>query len=297
MNSGDRSGYAALLGRPNVGKSTLLNRLVGQKISITASKPQTTRHSILGISTHDQVQIVFVDTPGLHQRRGTALNRQLNRTASGSLGFADVVLFVTEARRWTPEDDNVVARLSTFTGPVVAVVNKVDQLGSRAAVLPILQRLSEIREFAAIVPVSAQKNLNLGELETVLGNLLPCAPFIFPEQQVTNVSMRFLAAELIREKLTRRLRDELPYALTVEIEAYEEDGDLVRIAAVIWVEREGQKGIIIGERGVQLREIGRQARLELEQQIGRKVHLKTWVKVRAGWSDDERALNSLGYLE
>ena len=297
MNSGDRSGYAALLGRPNVGKSTLLNRLVGQKISITASKPQTTRHSILGISTHDQVQIVFVDTPGLHQRRGTALNRQLNRTASGSLGFADVVLFVTEARRWTPEDDNVVARLSTFTGPVVAVVNKVDQLGSRAAVLPILQRLSEIREFAAIVPVSAQKNLNLGELETVLGNLLPYAPFIFPEQQVTNVSMRFLAAELIREKLTRRLRDELPYALTVEIEAYEEDGDLVRIAAVIWVEREGQKGIIIGERGVQLREIGRQARLELEQQIGRKVHLKTWVKVRAGWSDDERALNSLGYLE
>ncbi len=291
------AGYAALLGRPNVGKSTLLNRLIGQKISITAPKPQTTRHVILGIQTLPEAQIVYVDTPGLHRQGRRAMNRYLNRSAASVLGYVDVVVFLIEALRWTGEDEDVLQRLTEFAGPVVLAVNKVDRIGDKQRLLPFLQEIAGKRSFVEVVPIAAINGDNVAELEQGIVGLLPQQDFLFPEDQITTSSERFLAAELIREKLTRLLREELPYALTVEIEHFVEEGRLVRIYAVIWVERASQKGIVIGDKGTTLREVGRQARQDLERLLDRKVYLETWVKVREGWSDDERALQSLGYGE
>ena len=291
------AGYAALLGRPNVGKSTLLNRLIGQKISITAPKPQTTRHVILGIQTLPEAQIVYVDTPGLHRPGRRAMNRYLNRSAASVLGYVDIVVFLIEALRWTAEDEDVLQRLTDFAGPVVLAVNKVDRIADKQRLLPFLQEVAVKRQFIEVVPLSAIQGHQVATLEQVISRLLPEQPFLFPEDQITTASERFLAAELIREKLTRLLREELPYALTVEIERFVEEGQLVRIHALIWVERASQKGIVIGEKGATLREVGRQARQDLERMLDRKVYLETWVKVREGWSDDERALQSLGYTD
>ena len=296
MTVSTHAGYVALLGRPNVGKSTLLNRLVGQKISITASKPQTTRHVILGIQTLPEAQIVYVDTPGLHQGR-RAMSRYLNRAAASVLGYVDVVVFLIEALRWTDEDEDVLRRLADFPGPVVLAVNKADRIADKSRLLPFLRDKAGRRAFAEIVPLSALKGDNVTVLEQVIARLLPAGDFLFPADQITTASERFLAAELIREKLTRLLREELPYALTVEIERFAEEGRLTRIHALIWVERTSQKGIVIGEKGATLREVGRQARQDLERLLGRPVFLETWVKVREGWSDDERALRSLGYAD
>ncbi|MDS4040741.1 MAG: GTPase Era [Candidatus Competibacter sp.] len=292
-----RAGYAALLGRPNVGKSTLLNRLIGQKLSITAPKPQTTRHLILGIQTLPEAQIVYVDTPGLHRQGRRAMNRYLNRAAASVLGYVDVVVFLVEALRWTDEDEDVLSRLVGFQGPVALAVNKVDRISDKTRLLPFLQEIAGKRNFVEVAPLSALEGDNVPALERIIARLLPEREFLFPEDQITTASERFLAAELIREKLTRLLREELPYALTVEIERFVEEDRLVRIHAVIWVERETQKGIVIGEKGRTLREVGRQAREDMERLLGRKVFLETWVKVREGWSDDERALRSLGYAD
>ncbi|MFZ1325531.1 MAG: GTPase Era [Candidatus Contendobacter sp.] len=292
-----RAGYAALLGRPNVGKSTLMNRLLGQKISITAPKPQTTRHVVLGIQTLPNVQIVYVDTPGLHRQDPRALNRYLNRAAASVLGYVDVVVFLIEALRWTKEDQDAMQRLSTFTGPVILAVNKTDRITAKPRLLPFLQQQAQQRAFSEIVPLSALKGDQVATLEQAIARCLPVGEFLFPAEQVTTASERFLAAELIREKLTRLLHAELPYALTVEIERFVVEERLTRIHALIWVERASQKGIVIGEKGATLREVGRQARQDLEQLLGRPVFLETWVKVRSGWSDDERALRSLGYAE
>ncbi|MFO7641653.1 MAG: GTPase Era [Candidatus Competibacteraceae bacterium] len=297
MTVSTRAGHVALLGRPNVGKSTLLNRLIGQKVSITAPKPQTTRHVILGIQTLPETQIVYVDTPGLHRQRRRALNRYLNRAAASVLGYVEVVVFLIEALRWTEEDQDVLRRLESYSGPVVLAVNKVDRVADKPRLLPFLQELAGRRSFAEVVPLAALTGDNVAALEQVITRLLPVGEFLFPEDQITTISERFLAAELIREKLTRLLREELPYALTVEIERFVEEGRLARIHAVIWVERESQKGIVIGEGGATLREVGRQAREELERLLDRRVYLETWVKVREGWSDDERALRSLGYAD
>ncbi|QQS52987.1 MAG: GTPase Era [Candidatus Competibacteraceae bacterium] len=291
------AGYAALLGRPNVGKSTLLNRLIGQKLSITAPKPQTTRHVILGIQTLPDAQIVYVDTPGLHRRGQRALNRHLNRAAASVLGYVDVVVWLVEALRWTEEDEDVLQRLADFVGPVVLAVNKVDRISDKGRLLPFLHDLAGKRNFNEVVPLAAINGDNVAALEQVIAGLLPTGNLLFPAEQMTTASERFLAAELIREKLTRLLREELPYALTVEIEHFVDEGRLARIHALIWVERETQKGIVIGEKGATLREVGRQAREDMERLFGRKVFLQTWVKVREGWSDDERALRSLGYAD
>ena len=292
-----RAGYAALLGRPNVGKSTLLNRLLDQKISITSPKPQTTRHTLLGIRTLADTQIVYVDTPGLQLKAHRAINRYMNRAASGVLGFVDVVVFLVEGLRWTEEDEHVARRLEEFAGPVILAVNKVDLIADKTRLLPFLKELNAKWTFAESVPVSAVKGDNIEVLERLIAARLPAGEFLFPEGQVTTVGPRFIAAEVIREKLTRLLREELPYALTVEIETFAEQGHLLRIGAVIWVERLGQKRIVIGERGAVLKEIGRQAREELERIFKRKVFLETWVKVREGWSDDESALRSFGYQQ
>lgn len=290
-----RAGRVALLGRPNVGKSTLLNALLGQKLGITSPKPQTTRHNLLGIKTLEGVQIVYVDTPGLHTGGRKALNRYMNRSAVQALEQVDVVVLLIEARRWTAEDEAALKHLEKITVPVIAAVSKIDRLKDRAELLPFMETLGRRRDFAHIVPLSARKRDNLDALEQAITELLPLAPFPFEEDELTTASQRFLAAELIREKLFRQLRDEVPYALTVEIERFEETSTLDRIHAVIWVERPGQKAIVIGEQGRTLREVGRQARLDMEALFGRKVYLQTWVKVRSDWSDDERTLARLGY--
>lgn len=292
-----RAGYVALLGRPNVGKSTLLNALLAQKLSITSAKPQTTRHTLLGIKTLKDAQIVYVDTPGLHQRERKALNRYMNRAAAETLGYVDVVVLLFEALRWSDADQGVLDRLAVYTGPVIAAVNKIDRVKDRTQLLPFLEALAGRRDFAHIVPLSALKRDNLADLERCIVERLPERPFLFAEDELTTASQRFLAAELVREKLFRRLREELPYALTVEIERFEERPHRLHIHAVIWVERPGQKAIVIGDKGANLREVGRQARLDMEQLFGRPVYLATWVKVRSDWSDNDQALAQFGYRD
>ena len=290
-----RAGYVALLGRPNVGKSTLLNRVLQQKISITAAKPQTTRHTILGIKTLPDTQLVFIDTPGLHLNARRAINRYMNRSAGNVLAYVDVVVMLVEALRWQAEDDAVLKYLSSYEGPVILAVNKVDRIKDKSQLLPYIEQLTAKHPFVDVIPLSGLKGDNIDPLEQLIVDRLPESEFLFDEDQVTTISQRFMAAELIREKLTRRLRAELPYELTVEIETFVEEGRLLRIGAVIWVERRGQKSIVIGERGQTLKEIGQQAREDMEKVFERKVFLETWVKVRSGWSDDERMLRSLGY--
>lgn len=294
-----RSGSVAVIGRPNVGKSTLTNALVGAKISIVSNRPQTTRHRLLGIASFPQGQIVLVDTPGLHREQGkfkaSAMSRVMNRAARGSLEGVDAAMLVIEAGRWDEEDTLAYNVLSDAGVPVVLIVNKVDRMKDKAALLPFLAQVSEGRTFAAVHPVSALKRKGLEALTKDLLGLLPEQPPMFGEDEITDRSQRFLAGELVREQLMRQLGEELPYATTVEIERFTEDGALLRIGAVIWVEREGQKAIVIGKGGTRLKEIGAKARQQMERLFGSKVFLETWVRVREGWSDDEAALKAFGY--
>ena len=292
-----RCGYVALIGRPNVGKSTLLNNILGQKISITSHKPQTTRHQIIGIKTEGAVQAIYVDTPGLHKKTERALNRYMNRTALQVLADVDVIGFVVEGTHWTQEDEWILNKLKEVTRPVILIVNKVDLVKPKEQLLPHLAELTKKFPFAAMVPVSARKGENVPEVEKLVAELLPENPHYFPDDQLTDRNDRFLAAEMIREKITRLLHQELPYAVSIEIEEFKEEEKLIRVAAVIWLERDGQKAIVIGEGGKQLKDIGRRARLDMEKSFGRKVFLKLWVKVKENWSDDDRALRSLGYEE
>lgn len=293
-----RSGYVAIIGRPNVGKSTLINRLLGQKLCITSRRPQTTRHRILGIKTTEQGQFIYVDTPGLHSDNKKAMNRYMNRAAASSIEDVDVVLFVVEGLKWTDEDQKVLKRLQKDAkAPVILVLNKADKLADKAALLPQIETLSQQFNFAAVVPISARKGMNTDLLEQEVAKLMPEGELIYDEDQLTDRSSRFLAAEIVREKLFRFLGQELPYSLTVEVELFEEDEGMYRIGAVVYVERSGQKSIVIGKKGEQLKLIGKEARLEMEQLFGCKVFLQIWVKVREGWSDNERMLKNLGYQD
>ena len=294
---GYRCGYVALVGRPNVGKSTLLNHLRGQKISITSKRPQTTRHRILGIKTIDTAQFIYVDTPGLHQYEGRAMNRHMNREALRALQQVDVVVFMVEGLRWTGDDELVLKELASVSCPVLLAVNKVDLITDKQSLLPGLQALSGKRDFEQIVPLSATTGRNVAELESVIESLLPESVPFFPEDQITDRSERFLVAERVREKLFRKLGKELPYGITVEIERFRREQNIVHIHALIWVERASQKSIVIGRQGRVLKEVGREARVELEPLLDSKVNLKLWVKVKEGWADDERALRSLGYVD
>ncbi|MFV8833849.1 GTPase Era [Aquisalimonas sp.] len=298
--SGDRTqrcGYIGLVGRPNVGKSTLLNRLLGMKLSIVSRRPQTTRNSILGVQTRDDTQFIYVDTPGLHGRQKKALNRYLNRSAVTALRDVDVVVMLVEPHRWTDDDELVLEHLRQINRPVIAVVNKVDLIPQKEELLPFLEELAGRHPFAEIVPLSAEKGQNVEPLEEIIRGYLPESVFYFPEDQVTDRSQRFLVAELIREQLMRTLGQEVPYSTSVALEAFEESDRLIRISAVIWVERDGQKAIVIGNGGQQLKRIGQQARRQIEHLVEKKVHLELWVKIREGWADDERAMKSLGYDE
>jgi len=295
--SSHRCGSVAVIGRPNVGKSTLTNALVGAKVSIVSNRPQTTRHRLLGIATYPEGQLVLVDTPGLHRQQKRAMNRVMNRAARASLEGVDAGLLVIEAGRWDEEDTLAFNVLRDAGIPVVLVVNKVDRLKEKGALLPFLQEITIGREFAAVHPISALKRNGLDALVRDLIRLVPEAPPMFGEDEITDRSQRFLAGELVREQLMRQLGEELPYAITVEIERFAEDGALLRIGAVIWVEREGQKAIVIGKGGIRLKDIGAKARLQMERLFGAKVFLETWVRVREGWSDDEAALKAFGYGE
>jgi GTPase len=289
-----RSGYIAIVGRPNVGKSTLLNRLVGEKISIVSRKAQTTRHRITGILTTDGAQFVFVDTPGFQTRFANALNRSMNRGVTQTLADVDLVLFVVEAGRFDAQDKAVV-KLLPADRPVILVVNKTDQLRDRQALLPFLAEVAATHDFAAVVPVSAAKGRQTDELLAEARKHLPNDGLLFDEDELTDKSERFLAAEYVREKLFRLLGDELPYSTTVEIEKFEVEGNLRRIFAAVVVDRDGHKAIVIGKNGESLKRIASEARQDMERLFGGKVYLEVWVKVKSGWADDERLLKSLGY--
>lgn len=292
-----RCGHVAIIGRPNVGKSTLINRLVGQKFSITSRKAQTTRHRLLGIKSSAAAQIIYVDTPGLHAGAGRALNRYMNRAASGALVGVDLILFLTEAGKWTDGDDHVLARLADADAPIVVAVNKVDKVADKQTLLPFIDELSKRAEFLDVVPISALQGTNTERLEQVLTDALPVGPALYDEEQFTDRSERFLAAEMVREKLTDRLGQELPYRLSVEIEAFQLEDGMLKIGAIIWVERSSQKGIVIGRQGRVLKAVGSDARKDMEALFGRKVFLELWVKIKEGWSNDEQALQRLGYVD
>ena len=296
----ERCGYVAIVGRPNVGKSTLLNHILGQKLSITSRRPQTTRHQVLGIKTEDNVQTIFVDTPGMHKVEKRAINRYMNRAASSALTGVDAVIFVVDRLNWTEEDQLVLTKLSHAKCPVILVLNKVDRLKERKEeLMQFLQEVAGKADFKAIIPVSALHGNNLKELEKLIDDLMPEGIHFFPEDQVTDRSSRFMASELIREKIMRQLGDELPYEMTVEIEEFKQEmrpkGPLLVISGLILVERTSQKAIVIGDKGARLRQIGQEARIDMEKMFDSKVMLNLWVKVKGGWSDDDRALKSLGY--
>ncbi|WOG25561.1 GTPase Era [Endozoicomonas sp. 8E] len=300
VTEGQRCGYVAIVGRPNVGKSTLLNHILGQKLSITSRRPQTTRHQVLGIKTEDNVQTIFVDTPGMHKVEKKAINRYMNRAASSALTGVDAVVFVVDRLTWTEEDQLVLTKLSHAKCPIILVLNKVDRLKERKEeLMQFMQEVSDKADFKAIIPVSALHGHNLKELEKLIADLMPESIHFFPEDQITDRSSRFMAAELIREKIMRQLGDELPYEMTVEIEEFKQEmrpkGPLLVISGLILVERSSQKAIVIGDKGARLRQIGQEARIDMEKMFDSKVMLNLWVKVRGGWSDDDRALKSLGY--
>jgi len=289
------SGYIAIVGRPNVGKSTLLNHLLEQKISITSRKPQTTRNNVLGIKTVGNKQMLFVDTPGIHKGHDKAINKSMNRSASTAIKDVDLVIFVVEKNQWTDEDDWVLQQVKNSESPVIVAINKVDQLSDKSQLLPCLDALSRRLPDAHLIPISALKNQQLESLEALVGDMLPEGEHYFPGDQLTDKNSRFLAAEIVREKITRQLGDEVPYQSAVEIEEFVEQGGLTTISAAILVEREGQKKMLIGEKGTRIKQIGQQSRLDMEKLFDCKVMLNLWVKVKRGWSDDERALRSLGF--
>lgn len=295
----EHCGFIAIVGRPNVGKSTLLNRLLGQKISITSRKPQTTRHRIMGVDTRDNYQAIYVDTPGLHIEEKRAINRLMNRAANSSLSDVNLVLFLVDGTQWTADDEMVLTKLRKSNFPTILLLNKVDNVKEKAELFPHLQQLSEKMDFVDVIPVSAKHGTNLDAVEKRVREYLPEAPFHFPEEYVTDRSQRFMASEIIREKLMRFTGDELPYSVTVEIERFDYNPatDGFEINGLILVERQGQKKMIIGKAGEKIKTIGRQARLDMEELFERKVYLELWVKVKSGWADDERALRSLGYID
>lgn len=290
-------GFVSLIGRPNVGKSTLMNLLIGQKVSITSRRPQTTRNRVLGIDTVGEYQAVFVDTPGLHKEEKRAINRLMNRAAESALGDVELILLVVDATLWTDDDEMVFSKIENTNVPVVLVINKIDKVHDKATLLPLIERLSKRVNFKAIVPVSALRSTNLDDLKKLVFESLPEGPHCFSEDSITDRSSRFMAAELIREKLMRQMGDELPYSATVEIEEFKEEENLLRISAVILVERAGQKKMVIGAGGSRIKRIGTDARIDMEKLFDCKVFLNLFVKVKAGWADDERALKSLGYAD
>lgn len=289
-------GLIAIVGRPNVGKSTLLNELLGQKISITSRKPQTTRHRILGILTEDNNQAVLVDTPGLHNEEKRAINRLMNRAASSSIVEVELVLFLVEGTHWTPDDELVLTKVKQSGVPCVLVVNKTDNVQDKESLLPHLQKISSQYDFKAVVPISAKKGDNLDKIKTLCFDYLPESDFWFPDDYITDRSSRFMASEIIREKLMRFTGEELPYSTTVEIEQFKQDEKgILHINALVLVERNSQKRMIIGNKGEKMKTIGQEARRDMEALFDQQVFLETWVKVKQGWADDERALRSLGY--
>ncbi|MCW8345153.1 GTPase Era [Vibrio sp. ZSDZ65] len=292
-------GFIAIVGRPNVGKSTLLNHILGQKISITSRKPQTTRHRIMGVETEGDYQAIYVDTPGLHIEEKRAINRLMNRAANSSLSDVNLVLFLVDGTQWTADDEMVLNKLKKSDFPVVLCINKVDNVKDRNDVMMHMQALSEKMEFVDVVPISAKQGKNTDVIRKHVRSYLPKAVHHFPEEYVTDRSQRFMASEIIREKLMRFTGEELPYSVTVEVERfdYNPETDGFHINALILVERTGQKKMVIGKGGDKIKTIGREARLDMEELFGRKVYLETWVKVKSGWADDERALRSLGYID
>ena len=299
MNSNTQSifrcGYIAIVGRPNVGKSTLLNYILGQKLAITSRKPQTTRHRMLGIKTTESAQAIYVDTPGIHGNTPRAINRYMNKTASSAISDVDVVVFMVDGTKWTDDDQLVLDKLVHIKSPVFLVINKIDKLTNKNQLLPFIEIMKSKMDFTEIFPVSALQKDNLDQFEEIIVGYLPEGPGFFPEDQITDRTQRFLAAELVREKLMRQLGDEIPYELTVEIEEFNQKNNVLHISTLILVEKDSQKVIVIGNKGQRLKSIGKEARLDMEVLFGSKVMLSLWVKVKGGWSDDERALKSLGY--
>ena len=304
-----RSGFVAIVGRPNVGKSTLMNHLLGQKLSITSRKPQTTRHKIIGIDSRDHMQAVYVDTPGMHKKEVRAINKMMNKAAHSALRDVNLVLFVIDGQKWTQNDELVLEKLVNASMPVILVINKVDTLEDKKAILPLIEQRTKLMQFAEIVPVSALRGSNLDHLRDTIGKYLPFSPPLYAMDQVTDRSERFLASEVIREKIMRQLGEELPYDLTVQIESFKIEEPVINpktgklkaactyIDATIFVERQGQKAIVIGDKGKKLKQIGMDARADMEKMFEQKIMLTLWVKVKGGWSDDERALKSLGYSD
>jgi len=289
-------GLIAIVGRPNVGKSTLLNSLLGQKISITSRKPQTTRHRILGILTEENNQAILVDTPGLHSDEKRAINRLMNRAASSSIAEVELIVFLVEGTHWTTDDELVLSKIKKSGSPCILVVNKIDNVQDKEELLPHLQKLGSKYEFKDIVPISASKGDNVDTIKSLCISSLPEGDFWFPEDHITDRSSRFMASEIIREKLIRFTGDELPYSTTVEIEQFKQDEKgILHINALILIERNSQKRMVIGNKGERLKTIGQEARRDMESLFGQQVFLETWVKVKSGWADDERALRSLGY--
>lgn len=292
-----RAGTIAVLGRPNVGKSTLVNAMVGAKVSIVSPRPQTTRHRLLGIASFPEGQLVLVDTPGIHGQQKRAMNRMMNRAARGAVEGVDAAMLVIEAGRWTDDDSLAYQALKASGVPCVLVINKVDKFPDKGALLPFMAEVTRERDFTSVYPLSALKKRGLDGLVKTLLQLVPEAEAMYPDDEITDRSERFLAGELVREQLMTRLGEELPYSATVEIEKFELDGEMLRIAAVVWVEREGQKPIVIGKGGERLKAISTGARIGMEKLFGRKVFLETWCRVREGWSDDEAALRRFGYSD
>lgn len=288
-------GYVAVVGRPNVGKSTLINHILGQKLNITSRKPQTTRHTLLGIKTEGDCQTIYVDTPGMHKSQQKALNRLMNRSAESVLGDVDVIVCVVDKFKWTDEDEYVLQKLQHVQCPVILAINKVDEVEDKEKLLPYIATMAEKFAFADIIPLSALSGTSVDRLEQSIRAKLPEEPFFYDEDQLTDKSERFLVAEIIREKIMRQLGDEIPYATTVEIEQFREEDRIIHIHAAVLVERDGQKAIVIGKGGERLKLIGSEARKDIENLLDKKVMLKIWVKVKSGWSDDDRALRSLGY--
>lgn len=290
-------GFVGIIGRPNVGKSTLMNHLLGQKVSITSRRPQTTRNRVVGIDTEGEYQTVYVDTPGLHKEEKRAINRLMNRAAESALGDVELILLVVDATQWTDDDELVFSKIENVKIPVVLVINKIDKVQDKDSLLPLIEKLSSRLKFKDIIPVSAMKNVNLQELKQLIRQSLPEGVHCFPEDSITDRSSRFMAAELIREKVMRQMGEELPYSVTVEVEEFKEENNLLRISAVILVERSGQKKMVIGAGGNRIKRIGTDARIDMEKLFDCKVFLNLFVKVKAGWADDERALKSLGYAD
>ncbi|MBI0037110.1 MULTISPECIES: GTPase Era [Gilliamella] len=292
-------GFVAIVGRPNVGKSTLLNQLLGQKVSITSRKAQTTRHRIVGIDTQGDDQIIYIDTPGLHIEEKRAINRLMNRAASSSIGDVELVIFVVEGTHWTDDDEMVAGKLKDCKAPVLLVINKIDNVTDKTQLLPHIQEISQKINFLDVVPISAEKGEGVDIIKDIVKKHLPVGEHHFPEDYITDRSQRFMASEIIREKLMRFLGDELPYSVTVEIEQFKVDErtGMYRINGLILVERDGQKKMVIGNKGEKIKKIGIEARKDMQLFFDNKVHLELWVKVKAGWADDERALRSLGYSD